>query len=228
MEKIQNLISNKVWDYENGFYWFSSPPRINKLLAHYEIYKKIVSLPGDILEFGVYKGSSLIRFATFRDALENNYSRRIVGFDTFGSFPKSEIKNESDLKFIEKHEEEGGQGLDSDSLHKILKAKNFKNTELIAGNVFETLPKFLEERPNLRIALLHLDLDVKEPTAHVLDLLYDRVVPDGLIILDDYNTNDHNTVMGETDAVDNFISKKKLKLEKLSFYNVPSFIRKPI
>ena len=43
-----------------------------------------------------------------------------------------------------------------------------------------------------------------------------------------YNTNDHNTVMGETDAVDNFISKKKLKLEKLSFYNVPSFIRKPI
>ena len=33
-----------------------------KLLSHYEIYNMIKDLPGDILEFGVFKGSSLIRF----------------------------------------------------------------------------------------------------------------------------------------------------------------------
>ena len=31
-----------------------------------EIYNMIKDLPGDILEFGVFKGSSLIRFLTFR------------------------------------------------------------------------------------------------------------------------------------------------------------------
>ena len=228
MNKIKNLNSENVWDYENGFYWFSPTTRINKLLAHYELYKKITSLPGDILEFGVYKGSSLIRFSTFRDSIENNNSRKIIGFDIFGQFPKSQIQNKSDIEFIEKFEKESGDGLDVDELNSILKSKNIENTELIQGNVFETLPKFLEQRPNLRISLLHLDLDVNEPTAFVLKMLYDRVVPNGLIVLDDYNTTDHNTVAGETDAVDNFIYENKLKIEKLSFYNVPAYIQKPL
>ena len=228
MKKIKNLNSENVWDYENGFYWFGSTTRINKLLAQYELYKKITSLPGDILEFGVYKGSSLIRFVTFRDSIENNNSRKIIGFDMFGQFPKSQIQNKSDIEFIEKFEKESGNGLDVDELNSILKSKNIENTELIQGNVFETLPKFLEQRPNLRISLLHLDLDVNEPTAFVLKMLYDRVVPNGLIVLDDYNTTDHNTVAGETDAVDNFIYENKLKIEKLSFYNVPAYIQKPL
>ena len=70
-----------IWDYENGFYWFSSKTRLNKLLAHYELYKTIATTPGHIFELGVNKGSSLVRFCTFRDALENDYSRKIVGFD---------------------------------------------------------------------------------------------------------------------------------------------------
>ena len=70
-----------VWDYENGFYWFSSKTRLNKLLAHYELYKTIATIPGHIFGLGVNKSSSLVRFCTFRDALENDYSRKIVGFD---------------------------------------------------------------------------------------------------------------------------------------------------
>ena len=66
-------------------------------------------------------------------------------------------------------------------------------------------------------------MDVKEPTDFVFDLLYERVVPGGLIVFDDYNA-----VAGETISVDEFVKKYHLKLEKLSFYNVPTFIRKPI
>ena len=55
------------WDYENGFYLTCETGRIGKLLNHLEIYKKIMDLPGDILEFGVYKGTSLVRLLTFRD-----------------------------------------------------------------------------------------------------------------------------------------------------------------
>lgn len=65
--KIRNLSKKKIWDYENGFYLFSSVSRINKLLSHYELYKMILGLPGHIFELGVYKGASLIRFATFRN-----------------------------------------------------------------------------------------------------------------------------------------------------------------
>ena len=70
---IRELNPADVWDYENGFYWFSPKSRLNKMLAHYELYKTIVNIPGHIFELGVYKGASLVRFATFRDALENDY-----------------------------------------------------------------------------------------------------------------------------------------------------------
>ena len=66
-------------------------------------------------------------------------------------------------------------------------------------------------------------MDVKEPSDFALELLYERIVPGGLIIFDDYNS-----VAGETISVDEFVAKHKLKLEKLPFYNVPTFVRKPL
>ena len=84
------------------------------------------------------------------------------------------------------------------------------------------MPIYLEQNPHTRLALLHLDMDVKEPTAFALDILYDRLVPGGIVVIDDYNS-----VAGATEAVDEFISKKSLKLEKLTHYYVPTFFRKP-
>lgn len=101
--------------------------------------------------------------------------------------------------------------------------KKFQNVELIKGNIFTTIPKYLKDNPEVRISFLHLDLDVKEPTEFALEQLYNKIVPGGLIVFDDYNA-----VSGETIAVDKFLKKKKLKIEKLPYYNVPSFLKKPI
>lgn len=220
---IRGLSSKNAWDYENGFYWFSPKARLNKMLAHYELYKTIAAIPGHIFELGVYKGASLVRFCTFRDALENDYSRKIVGFDAFGEFPTDNLEVEDDLEFIERFEGAGGHGLNEAEVENVLSTKGFENFKLVKGNVFDTLPKYLSDNPETRIALLHLDMDVKEPTDFALELLYERVVPGGIIVFDDYNA-----VAGETISVDEFVGKHKLKLEKLPFYNVPTFVRKPL
>jgi len=220
---IRGLSKSNIWDYENAFYWFSHPTRLNKLLAHYDLYKSVINLPGDVFELGVYKAASLVRLATFRNLLENDYSRKIVSFDAFGKFPVENLTLKEDFEFIDHFEKSGGEGLTLEEVESIFQAKNFHNVSLNGGNVFETLPKYLEENPATRIAFLHLDMDVKEPTTFALDLLYERVVPGGLIVLDDYNA-----VAGATDAVDEFIKKHRSKLEKCTHYNVPSFIRKPL
>jgi hypothetical protein len=80
---IRGLESDRAWDYEYGFYWFSHPSRINKILAHFDLYKSIIGIPGHIFELGVFKGTSLIWHATFRATLDSKYSRKIVGFDAF-------------------------------------------------------------------------------------------------------------------------------------------------
>ncbi len=220
---MEGLNKSNIWDYENAFYWFSHPARLNKMLAHYELYKKILGLPGEVFELGVYKAASLVRLATYRNLLENDYSRKIVGFDAFGKFPIDGLSLKGDLDFIDRFEIDGGDGLPKATVEEIFESKKFQNVALIEGNVLQTLPAYLERYPATRLALLHLDMDVKEPTAYALDILYDRVVPNGLIILDDYGS-----VTGETDAVDEFLSKNQLNIEKISYNHAPSYIHKRI
>jgi hypothetical protein len=220
--KVRGMDSGSVVDYENAFFWFSQPARINKLLAHHDLYKSILNLPGDVFELGVYKGTSLIRWATFRNLLENDFSRRIVGFDAYGAFPREQVLQPEDHAFIERFEGAGGEGLSEIELEQIFTRKGIRNVHLVKGNVFSTLDEYLGAQPQTRIVLLHLDMDVREPTAYALEHLYDRIVPGGLIVIDDYNA-----VAGATDAVDEFVARRKLSLQKLSHYFVPAYIRKP-
>jgi hypothetical protein len=218
---VQSLSDDSSWNYENGFYWFSHPTRLSKALAQYEIYKLIINVPGDIFELGVYKGASLIRLATYRRILENDFSRKIIGFDMFGKFPHSKSNTASDSDFIKSFENAGGSGIKQSKLKAILKRKKFENIELIEGNVFNTLDQYLNQFPQTRISFLHLDLDVFAPTEYALNLLYDRVVVGGVLVFDDYNS-----VEGETLAVDNFIKNNNLKLIKNPHYSVPAYIVK--
>jgi len=209
----------KQWDYENGFYITSHITRLSKMLAHYELYKSIINLPGHIVECGVYKGSSLIRFSTFREILENPYSRKIIGFDMFGKFPAQEEAN--DQKFVEKFELAGGDGISVEALKEVFAHKSFVNYELIKGDVINTIPEYISKYPELKIALLHIDVDVYKPSIVILERLYDKVVKGGLVVFDDFGM-----VAGETKAIDEFFAKKDVIIEKLSISHVPSYIRK--
>lgn len=211
-----------VWDAENTFYMRSHPSRLAKLLAHYEIYKMIVDIPGDVLELGVYKGASLSRFATFRQILENDFSRTIYGLDTFGAFPKSNIEGSADLQFIEEFEDEGGEGISDDDLSSLIREKNIQNVHLIKGNVFDTIPDLKKEKPSLKISLLHLDMDVYEPTSFALRELIPNMVRGGIVLFDDYST-----VEGATRAGDEIARELGVQFTKLSNYSVPSFFRIP-
>jgi hypothetical protein len=223
MKNIRKLTSDKYWDYELGYWWFSDVSRFGKVLSHVELYKQIMNLPGTIAEFGVYKATSLIRWLSLREIFETSPTRKIIGFDAFGPFPTKDLKEvKSDLNFIQNFEKEGGDGLSIEETETILKAKSFTNYELINGDVRDTLPDFLKKNNAERFSLIHLDMDVYEPTVFVLDQLYERLVTGGLIVIDDYNT-----VEGATIAIDEFIVKHpNLKIEKLRYNNIPSFIKK--
>lgn len=222
MKDLRKLTRDNYWDYELGYWWFSDVSRFGKVICHTELYKRIIGLPGTVAEFGVYKANSLIRWLSLRQIFETSSARRIIGFDAFGTFPTKDLSSvNSDLNFI-KEFEKGGDGLSLEETHSILKAKSFTNYELINGDVRNTLLDFLKKNTSEKFSLIHLDMDVYEPTAFVLDKLFDRLVTGGLIVIDDYNT-----VEGATTAVDEFIVQHpNLKIERLPYNNIPSFIRK--
>lgn len=217
------ITDKDVFDIENSFYLLSEPYRIGKLLGQYELYKKITNLPGSIVECGVYKGVSLTRWMTFRHALETDESRKVIGFDAFGQFPTKGLVRADDLSFASTHDNDsGGPGIDKEMLSTRLSEKGFTNFELIKGNVAESLHEYFMAHDYERISLLHLDMDVYEPTKLALGILIDKIVPGGLVVIDDYGT-----VNGATEAVDEFISdypRKKLTLERAPYYKIPAFI----
>lgn len=211
--------SNK-WDYENGFYLTCGKERVGKLLNHLKIYERILNLPGDIVEFGVYKGTSLMRFLYFRELLENESSRKIFGFDVFGEFPRDQ-QYDMDKNFVENFESKGGLGISETELDDHIKSKGINNYELIKGDINKTLPDFLIKNPHKRFAMIHIDVDVYEPTKNILKLIYSKLVPNGILILDDYGT-----VYGETLAVDEFFESNSQIFNKERFYHIPTFIVK--
>ncbi|OVE77194.1 hypothetical protein BVX99_03320 [bacterium F16] len=84
------------------------------------------------------------------------------------------------------------------------------------------MPKYLENNPALRISLLNLDTDIYEPAVTILDHLYPRLVPGGILIIDDYGV-----FPGETTAVDEYFDRKKVNINKFNFAPTPSYIVKP-
>ena len=98
--------------------------------------------------------------------------------------------------------------------------KNISNVHLLKGNVLSTLDQFVRNKKNLKIALLHLDLDVYEPTLYALKIFSKYMVKGGYILIDDYNT-----VEGATRATNDFLKDKSLKVNKLSDNSTQVFVK---
>ena len=203
---------------ENKFYETVSLDRFEKVLMQLEIFKIIKNVKGCILEFGIFRGNSFIRFMLFNKIY--NFKKKFYGFDTFGEFPKG--KNYFDNLQRNKFTKSAGTSSTNKlSLNRILKKKKLTNFTLIKGDVLATLPKFIRENKNLQISLINLDLDLYEPSKIVLESLYPRLSKNGIIILDNYKT-----FYGETKAVNEFCKKHKIKLQKFKLLNKKTFIIK--
>lgn len=212
---------SKAFEYENNFYLSSDITRISKLLAHYELFKMIKDIPGEIVECGVFKGASFCRFATFREIFGNIFSKKIIGFDTFGKFPDAKFTDDINA-LKDQISIDGNYSIKKEQLESALEHKGInKNIELIQGDITKTIPEYVSTHPELKISLLNLDVDIYEPSVTVLDNLFPRISKGGILILDDYTT-----FPGETKAVDDYFKDKNITIKKFSFCMTPSYLIK--
>mgnify|MGYP003649580854 CR=1 FL=1 len=96
-----------------------------------------------------------------------------------------------------------------------------ENLELIKGDICETIPKYIEKEPSLKISLLNLDPDIYEPSVTTLEYLWPRIVKGGVLILDDYGK-----FTGETTAVDDYFKGMDVEIKKFPYCQYPSYIVK--
>lgn len=130
----------------------------------YVLQKRLIDPAGLLLEFGVYKGSTINRIAAaYRES-------QIFGFDSFEGLPEN--WGRTDMIF-----DKGAFTLEG-NLPPVR-----SNVTLVKGWFNETLPRFLEEHPG-PISLLHIDCDIYSSTKTVFDLTKTRI-QDGCVIVFD-------------------------------------------
>ena len=193
--------------------------RLQKIFTRYDFFKKTINVPGDIVECGVFKGTGQIYWLKLLRIYDEYSMKKVVGFDTFQSFPKSILKYEKKQakKFLKESSYKGVSLKDINN--KIKKIGLEKRSELVKGDIIKTSSNYVKKNKGFRISLLNLDLDTYEGTKAALENFYPLVSKNGIIIFDEYGKRG----WGETDAVDEFFrNKKNIKIQSIKFSNQPS------
>jgi hypothetical protein len=186
-------------------YSMSQYPKLGTL---YELARQLEkdNTRGNFVECGVYNGSTA---GIIAHVAKDNSQRHIWLFDSFEGLPEP---GEKDVVTYEVEEPEKGRYAGSEDKAKELLFKLLRldksRIHLVKGWFNDTLPR----TETGSIALLHLDCDLYESVKSCLEELYDNVVQNGCIVIDDYTH-----WKGCEEAVTEFIKLRELKVELIKY-----------
>lgn len=202
------------------------------------IRKNALKNDGNIFEFGVYRGDSLIAAALILKEL--NSKKKIFGFDSFSGFPSyskfDSLNNFYNLKYFTKSFIKDYKkfinlrkkffGLKKINPISITKSGNFnqtslnllkkkieyfklKNIEIVKGSFKKTVPEFFKKK--MKISSSNIDCDLFEGYNIVLPHIYANLSKNGYVNLDEYYSFKYP---GAKIAIDDFCKKLKIKPKK--------------
>jgi hypothetical protein len=195
---------------------------LTRFLCLADIFRQVLDVPGDVIECGVNWGGGWMTFAQLSAIWEPvNLQRRIVGFDTFTGFAGVDAK---DMHGGVQTAERRSGGYMADSLQDLEEVRRLYDSnrfighipklELVPGDVAETVPAYLLREPQTIVSLLHLDLDLYEPTKVCIEHFLPRMPRGSIIIFDELN---NRTWPGETRAVLESIGVQNIRLKRCSY-----------
>jgi len=212
-----------VYDSFNKFIFSSDRKIYAKLISKYFFTDMTKNIPGDVVELGVFKGSGMFSWIKALELVSVN-CKKVLGFDFFDDETLFDSINTIDKKLM--------QSLFADRnfnptnyenvLQKLLTDADFNNFEIVKGNVMETVPVYLEENPGFRASIINFDMDTEEPTEFCLNLLWSRLCVGGVLVFDEYGINEWT----ESNAVDKFCEKHKLKLKSTPYFAPSAYLEK--
>lgn len=199
----------------------------HQLFFYHELLHRIEGVPGDVAEFGVAGGISILSMVRILRLLEPDtdprHRRMLYGFDSFEGLP--ELAPEDAVRHGGEAEMKKGGFYDPGGYGDLFAFAEDKanNLRLIKGWFNETLPVFLANQPATAFALVHVDCDLYESTKTVLSLLWERVVPGGVVAFDELF---HPDFPGETVAFREFAAERRFTIHQSRMWPSKKYIVK--
>lgn len=222
MKFIHDDQPQELYNSFNQWMFSSDKKLFGKIASKLEYCEKTKNIPGDVLELGVFKGSGMMAWLKALEIVSVNH-KKVYGFDFF-DMQKAVDAAKEDYQVM--HHLFEGRDFDPQGYEEILDATlhkaGFNNFELHKGNVCHTLPNFLDKNPGFRVSIVNFDMDVEEPTLIAMEALWDRLVPGGYFLFDEYAFKEWT----ESNAVDEFCRKHGYQIETTRYFAPSAFLRK--
>jgi len=216
---------NAYWDMSLGtnidrlrnFPKFVPRQSLSLFLAKHELYKRLITVHGHIIECGVFLGGGLMTWAQLSAIYEPvNHTRRIVGFDTFTGFvdlaPQDSAKS---LSYAEPGGLTTGARSDIEESVRLYDLNrplgHIQRVELVEGDAAKTIPAYVASNPHLVVAMLYLDFDLYEPTKIAIETLLPRMPKGAILAFDELS---QAAWPGETMAVLESVGLRNLRIER--------------
>ncbi len=180
--------------------------RRNRFYNTMQFFSQTIGMEGKIIECGCFKGLSSYIMCRYTQSFDVNYTGDdFVIVDSFEglSQPTSEDSigqdDQGEDKFFV------GGGFFATPMDQVKSAlKSFSEISYVKGWV----PDVLHQLPDHEYKFVHIDLDLYTPIKGALEYFYPKVVPNGIIVIDDYGSLHWP---GAKKAVEEFCEKENIK-----------------
>lgn len=152
------------------------------------------AVPGDVIEFGSYKGGNAIFMASVLKQVHPG--RRVFSLDTFSGMPETDLT-------VDAHRPGDFRDVDLDELRAFAARKGLDNLEFVKG-LFQDTAEGVLARANT-IALAHIDCDIYSAVAYSYEIVRPRMTQGGYVAFDDAC---FSSCIGATEAVEELLIRR--------------------
>jgi O-methyltransferase len=210
---ISKINHKKIYHELNHFTMIPKKTYLHNL----ELAKSKAGIAGSVVECGTWKGGMIAGIAKILGNQRDYYL-----YDSFEGLPEAKkIDGEAALTWQMNKADPGYHNNCSakyEDAEEAMKKSGAKHYKIIKGWFEHTLPHHPQ---NDKISILRLDGDWYESTLTCLNHFFAKVVPGGLIIIDDYKIWE-----GCTKAVHDFLSREKRPEGICQYNNTVTFVEK--
>lgn len=186
-------------------------PPAERLVTYYELYKLINHLDGSIIKCGISEDEAFSYFSFFKQIIGNK-KQPMVSFEKNPSVFETVEANEETITVVK------SKKITSKQIELVKKGKK-ENIDFLPGQLSDSIPNYLIDNPELKIALLTIDLDDYESTLTAMQYLYPRLVSGGVLIMNNYHKRS-----GESLAIKEYFCNEDVFIRHFSLEKGPHYI----
>lgn len=198
-ELASQIQFDHLFEIADHFGLYSGIQTIGRGLAIYEIFKETIDIPGDIFEFGCWKGSNLLYMAKLLSLFQPNSIKQVFGFDSFEGLQTFSTEDGDDTQEKFQNRYQGNQKVLEDFIG-LYGMESW--VHLIVGDAMTSIDEFDQENQHSMMSLSYIDFDLYAPCKKALEFSHSRLSVGGVIVLDEALTN---TWKGEGQALREFL-----------------------